>query len=238
MFYPVKKWPYFAVIDPRTGEKLGEWHETEPKAVADILNGFLGDHAITPAEANGLPPKRPRPSSPEQGKSCSVIDLSEDSQLEAAIKASLAENHVSVKAEDVLDSDSEVETFSDTDNESRSSFPSPCKSKVPASTEPSSSGVTDNGVAKRNLSEALGSGEEACARGPAVKNDSWKQFLGDGKDPETKLLLRLPDGQKIHVSMPCSSQVQVCTSNLRFYGELLSLLYYSFTFFTGCDQLR
>jgi hypothetical protein len=225
MFYPVKMWPYFAVIDPRTGENLGEWNETDPRKVFALLAGFLADHAATPSAANGLPPKRLRPSASEEGRS--VIDLSEDSQLEAAIKASLAETQVA-EEDGTFNSDSDVETFSDSDNGSRSSFSSPRKKKAINVGESSTSSTA---VVKKGILSALEAAEDSKPKQISVNSmatkDSWKQFLGDDKDPETKLLLRMPDGQKIHVSMPCSSQVQVCVKWETSFRHIFPKIFFS-----------
>lgn len=38
----------------------------------------------------------------------------------------------------------------------------------------------------------------------------WKSYLGSAGDPESKLMLRLPDGTRDIVSMPSSSKLMVC----------------------------
>lgn len=40
-FYPVNNWPYVAVIDPRTGEKLVEWHKIDAVSFCDLITEFL-----------------------------------------------------------------------------------------------------------------------------------------------------------------------------------------------------
>jgi hypothetical protein len=41
-FYPVDTWPFFAIIDPRTGEKILWFSETDPNVVYASLVDFLG----------------------------------------------------------------------------------------------------------------------------------------------------------------------------------------------------
>ncbi|KAG9343635.1 hypothetical protein JZ751_013805 [Albula glossodonta] len=90
-FYKLNKFPYISILDPRTG--------------------FLSEHG----QLDGLS-SRPPPA--KRARSESLIDASEDSQLEAAIRASLQETHYESnpdRVESRSDDDSEAEPFSDSE---------------------------------------------------------------------------------------------------------------------------
>uniref|UniRef100_A0ABM0MTU6 UBX domain-containing protein 7-like n=1 Tax=Saccoglossus kowalevskii TaxID=10224 RepID=A0ABM0MTU6_SACKO len=116
-FYEVSEYPYVAILDPRTGEKLAEWHRLDNINFCDLVTEFLAQHPIFDNE--GLSPPKKRVDS--------IVDASEDSQLEAAIAASLAET-TSPKMENkekkkklrevIIDSESEhSEDLSDLESE-------------------------------------------------------------------------------------------------------------------------
>ncbi|XP_077987834.1 UBX domain-containing protein 7-like [Glandiceps talaboti] len=84
-FYKITEFPYIAIIDPRTGEKLMEWHKLDSMTFCDLVTEFLSSHPIFDNDGLSPPPKK------KVRRSDSIIDASEDSQLEAAIAASLAE---------------------------------------------------------------------------------------------------------------------------------------------------
>ncbi|XP_070539054.1 LOW QUALITY PROTEIN: UBX domain-containing protein 7-like [Ptychodera flava] len=85
-FYKITEFPYVAVIDPRTGEKLLEWHKVDSLSFCDLATEFLSSHPIFDKDGLSPPPKK------KVRRSESIVDASEDSQLEAAIAASLAES--------------------------------------------------------------------------------------------------------------------------------------------------
>jgi len=87
-FYNVKNYPHIAVVDPRTGERLIVWENLGMKPSADqfaeLATLFLSEHpslnASFEVDQNIANTKNER---------ISIIDDSEDVQLEAALKASL-----------------------------------------------------------------------------------------------------------------------------------------------------
>ncbi|XP_078693986.1 UBX domain-containing protein 7-like isoform X2 [Branchiostoma floridae x Branchiostoma belcheri] len=120
-FYKVDTFPYIAVLDPRTGERLAEWNTVDPTAFIDMATTFLTDHGALDGESCSPPKKRT--------KRESIIDASEDSQLEAAIAASLQETEATSEkpanaandssSESELDiTDDESETFHSVNGES------------------------------------------------------------------------------------------------------------------------
>ncbi|KAJ1560548.1 hypothetical protein HK405_006707 [Cladochytrium tenue] len=89
-FYPFSGFPYVAILDPRTGERLRVWSKimSEGEFRQDISE-FLDGHNLT-----GFEP-------PSKGKASVVplVDLTEDEQLEAAIAESLHDGASGTKVE-------------------------------------------------------------------------------------------------------------------------------------------
>ncbi|KAA0719056.1 UBX domain-containing protein 7 [Triplophysa tibetana] len=109
-FYKLNKFPYISILDPRTGQKMVELNQLDVSSFLDQVTGFLSEHGQLDGQSSQPPAKRAR--------SESLIDASEDSQLEAAIRASLQETHYESsqdKAESRSDDDSDAEPFSDSE---------------------------------------------------------------------------------------------------------------------------
>lgn len=102
-FYNVPSWPYVAILDPRTGECLVEYHHVSRDTFCDNILTFLNANQWnpqqTPREANMASVSSSQDGSnakPPSGKSksdaaSSIIDASEEQQLEMALAASLRE---------------------------------------------------------------------------------------------------------------------------------------------------
>ncbi|KAL8589281.1 hypothetical protein ACOMHN_039924 [Nucella lapillus] len=84
-FYSVQQWPHVAIVDPVTGENLVTWDKVDNSSFADLLKDFLEDHP-TPENPDLPPAKR-------QKRENSIVDESEEAQMEAAIRASLSDDH-------------------------------------------------------------------------------------------------------------------------------------------------
>ncbi|XP_076448524.1 UBX domain-containing protein 7-like [Babylonia areolata] len=82
-FYAVRNWPHVAIVDPVTGENLVTWDKIDHSSFADLLKDFLEDHP-TPENPDMPPAKR-------QKRENSIVDESEEAQIEAAIRASLSQ---------------------------------------------------------------------------------------------------------------------------------------------------
>ncbi|XP_072525396.1 UBX domain-containing protein 7 [Salminus brasiliensis] len=109
-FYKLNKFPYISILDPRTGQKMVEWNQLDVTSFLEQVTGFLTEHGQLDGLSSQPPAKRAR--------SESLIDASEDSQLEAAIRASLQETHYEStenKPESRSDDDSDAEAFSDSE---------------------------------------------------------------------------------------------------------------------------
>ncbi|CAE1274901.1 UBX domain-containing protein 7 [Acanthosepion pharaonis] len=95
-FYKVKSWPYIAILDPQTGEKLTEWNNLDHTKFCEYAAEFLSLH---PSLDGSLSPPH-KCLKPEQ----SLVDASEDAQLQAAIKASLEQEKKNTSDSFVLES--------------------------------------------------------------------------------------------------------------------------------------
>uniref|UniRef100_A0A3P8SDK3 UBX domain protein 7 n=1 Tax=Amphiprion percula TaxID=161767 RepID=A0A3P8SDK3_AMPPE len=85
-FYKLNKFPYISILDPRTGQKMVEWNQLDVASFLEQATGFLAEHGQLDGPSCHAPPAK-------RARSESLIDASEDSQLEAAIRASLQETH-------------------------------------------------------------------------------------------------------------------------------------------------
>lgn len=220
MFYRVEEWPHVAVIDPRTGECLVTWHKLDAVTFCDLITEFLSRHPGLDESTPSPEKKRPR-----LEKDTSILEADEESQLEAAIKASLAEAEEKkdrVTAAATQDTDEEEEEDPDTLETFESDSEDVDYSlKDIQPTQKESLKRTFNGEAKiirkisssigdssTNSSESIASGENSCeAENSSGSEDDWKMYLGPETDPISKLMLRLPDGSRDIISMPSSSKL-------------------------------
>jgi hypothetical protein len=92
-FYPIKKYPYIAIIDPLTGERVKQWNSALSPAefIASSLD-YINDPKPAPAKGK----KRPK----------DVSMMTEEEQIELAIRASMGG-----PASKVEESDEEVEVI-------------------------------------------------------------------------------------------------------------------------------
>uniref|UniRef100_A0A3B4U1A7 UBX domain protein 7 n=2 Tax=Seriola dumerili TaxID=41447 RepID=A0A3B4U1A7_SERDU len=113
-FYKLNKFPYISILDPRTGQKMVEWNQLDVASFLEQASGFLAEHGQLDGPSCHAPPAK-------RARSESLIDASEDSQLEAAIRASLQETHYeSSNVPEAPDSprsedESDAEPFSDSE---------------------------------------------------------------------------------------------------------------------------
>ncbi|XP_071798827.1 UBX domain-containing protein 7-like [Asterias amurensis] len=85
-FYKVEEFPHVALLDPRTGELLVSWSKLDSTSFCDLVMEFLSNHPCFDKETPASPPAK------KARMTKTILDASEDSQLEAAIAASLAES--------------------------------------------------------------------------------------------------------------------------------------------------
>lgn len=149
------------------------------------------------------------------------MEADEASQIEAAIKASLVEadsersSPVACEADEAnqVESDS-LETF-DSDHED-------IDYSLGEKKNPERIFNGENSLFRRVVSAAEEKEDRKSSPSEEKSSDSesmsfsnetdWKSYLGPADDPESKLMLRLPDGTRDIVSMPSSSKLMVCFS--------------------------
>lgn len=223
-FYKLGDFPYVSILDPRTGQKLVEWHQLDVSSFLDQVTGFLGEHG----QLDGLSSSPPK----KCARSESLIDASEDSQLEAAIRASLQETHfdsAQAKQDSRSDEESESELFSgseefisvcgsDEEEEVENlakSRKSPHKdlghrkeenrrplTEPPARTEP--------GTATNH--QGLPSMDSEVLEMSPEKSDGIVEGI-DVNGPKAQLMLRYPDGKREQITLPEQAKLLVSLSH-------------------------
>jgi len=175
-FYTIKEWPYVSIIDPRTGENMVTWSHIEASAFPELMTEFLSLHPTLESPIKEPPRKKV--------KSDQMLEMDEEAQMAAAIKASLADT---LANNEESSGDSDLETFSDDDSNH-----SPMKNN--------SNGVSkDIEKSKNGLQDRLPT--------PDDDDPSWESFLGTGSDSST-ILIRWPDGSRDPWCQPADSQLQ------------------------------
>nr|KAF6384095.1 UBX domain protein 7 [Pipistrellus kuhlii] len=228
-FYKLGDFPYVSILDPRTGQKLVEWHQLDVSSFLDQVTGFLGEHGQLDGLSNSPPKKCAR--------SESLIDASEDSQLEAAIRASLQETHFDssqTKQDSRSDEESESELFSgseefisvcgsdeedDIENLAKSRK-SPHKdlghrkeenrrllTEPPPRTEP---GTTTN-------HQALSVMDSEILEMSPEKSDGIVEGI-DINGPKAQLMLRYPDGKREQITLPEQAKLLALVKHVQSKG--------------------
>jgi hypothetical protein len=123
-----------------------------------------------------------------------ILDASEDDQLQAAIRASLAataaaaaQNQKTPASDDDFQSDEDddqpTEWF-DSESDSRASEPQKTEPEPP---------------------QPVGNRLEASG----TADDDWERHLGPEADPISSIVFRFPDGSKEQKALPCTSTLMV-----------------------------
>lgn len=148
----------------------------------------------------------------------SILEADEASQIEAAIKASLAESEIGKPSPAACEGDEEnhaesdsLETF-DSDHED---IDYSLVKENPKRTLNGENTLFEKVVSasdKKDDSKSSHSEEKSSDSDSIPSSDDldWKSYLGPADDPESRLMLRLPDGTRDIVSMPSSSKLKVC----------------------------
>ncbi|XP_033744571.1 UBX domain-containing protein 7-like isoform X2 [Pecten maximus] len=217
-FYKVNNWPYVSIIDPRTGENMVTWDKLDPTIFCKLTSEFLTENPFcgSDSETSPSPAKRARVSS--------IVDASEDSQLQAAIKASLTKstssNPVVIDSDSDIDSENDLETFTDSDEEDASSTNSPmkCEPKQKKDNVEKSSNSVDTSEETKNEGKSIDVSDDASSDSDNVKenpksadidinSERYKSFLGKDDDPQTSLMIRYPDGKRQQWLTSCNSKL-------------------------------
>ncbi|XP_032081189.1 UBX domain-containing protein 7 isoform X2 [Thamnophis elegans] len=211
-FYKLGDFPYVSILDPRTGQKLVEWHQLDVTSFLDQVTSFLGEHGQLDGHSTSPPQKRTR--------SESLIDASEDSQLEAAIRASLQETHFDseqIKQDSRSDEESESELFSgseefisvcgsddDEPESSAKSRKSPhkdlgCRKEEGRKPQPEPTSRTEPEMIINH--RGLSSVDSGVLEETETKLDDLQKELSVN-GPKAQLMLRYPDGKREQISLP------------------------------------
>ncbi|CAL1276518.1 unnamed protein product [Larinioides sclopetarius] len=180
-FYKPVEFPYIAILDPRTGEKLVTWHHVDSVTLCELIENFLKEHSTPDGSSTSIK---------NAGASHSLLDQSEEEQLKAAIEASVKESNLI----NIDDNDSDLETF-DSDTESTGGKIS-IVSSANVYSDHSNDTIDVVGISESNDNE------------PVQAESSWRDFLGDEDDPKSELVLRLPDGKREQVTWPCTTKLK------------------------------
>jgi len=183
-FYSIDKWPYVAIIDPRTGENMVTWANIDATAFPALITEFLTLHPSLES-----PTKEP---SRKKVKTDNVVEMDEAAQLKAAIAASLAETLERHESE----SGSDLETFSD--DESNSGSPNTSLNLKTATEKNGHHSNLSNGDLQYSTSNVDNSSQSKGLN--SSEEDSWRKYLGviDEESPNsaTIILIRFPDGSR------------------------------------------
>ena len=157
------------------------------------------------------------------------MEADEASQIEAAIKASLVEaeserpSPAEAKAEAEAEAEVEVEEPNQAESDSLETFDSD-QEEIDYSLDNKKNLKrifdVENSLYRRVISASEEKEDSKSSHNEEKSSDSesmffsnemdWKSYLGPADDPESKLMLRLPDGTRDIVSMPSSSKLMVC----------------------------
>lgn len=121
------------------------------------------------------------------------MDASEDDQLQAAIRASLAASRANIESGSEEEDEEPSEWF-DSESESRQSQTS----------EPQSAGGSSQAVA-----EPPSVSDTDTTTTTTTDDDDWKQHLGSETDPVSSIVIRFPDGSREQKALPCTSTLTV-----------------------------
>uniref|UniRef100_A0A3B4FW39 UBX domain-containing protein 7 n=1 Tax=Pundamilia nyererei TaxID=303518 RepID=A0A3B4FW39_9CICH len=212
-FYKLNKFPYISILDPRTGQKMVEWNQLDVASFLEQATGFLAEHGQLDGPSCHAPPAK-------RARSESLIDASEDSQLEAAIRASLQETHYeSSNVPEPPDSprsddESDAEPFSDSEgpfsvdgSDSETSTSSYRKSPYKENNH-----SHKKEESKKNHLEPSAPGP----RHPQPDSDSVTVLFLIG--PKARLMLRYPDGQREQISLSSKAKLLALVRHVQSKG--------------------
>ncbi|EDV25648.1 uncharacterized protein TRIADDRAFT_55957 [Trichoplax adhaerens] len=195
--YNVSSYPHIAIIDPRTGGKLLSLSKTEASTFCTTVTRFLSENPMIES-----------PSKNRSKRKTNIIDHSEESQLEAAIAASIQESCVNHKTSEkveetvILDSDSDVIlSKSDDDfNESDS-----CEEDIGIKNEIRKPSIES----EKSISEVMVINSVVRETDEVDLTRSKDQLLPEYTHTNPiKFLLRFPNGERRYASFQASATVK------------------------------
>uniref|UniRef100_A0A665UTZ2 UBX domain-containing protein 7 n=1 Tax=Echeneis naucrates TaxID=173247 RepID=A0A665UTZ2_ECHNA len=212
-FYKLNKFPYISILDPRTGQKMVEWNQLDVASFLEQATGFLAEHGQLDGPSCHAPPAK-------RARSESLIDASEDSQLEAAIRASLQETHYeSSNVREAPDSprsedESDAEPFSDSEGPisvdgSDSETPVPHEEKSSASKH---TPVPSTPAAQQRLHP------DSSTSSHRNTSNAFDVDCPDDNGPKARLMLRYPDGQREQISLSSKAKLLALVRHVQSKG--------------------
>ncbi|XP_073530479.1 UBX domain-containing protein 7 isoform X2 [Phyllobates terribilis] len=240
-FYKLSDFPYVSILDPRTGQKMVEWHKLDVNSFLEQVMGFLAEHGQLDGLSSSPPKKRLR--------SESLIDASEDSQLEAAIRASLQETHFDSSASKPAtryeeESDTELysgsEEFisvcgSDHEDEEEERLPESVPEQGTSSSKSRKATTKTVNHRKDDLcpadpvtGEDDSSNHQLLPEKPPTESQDIKDNFGNDESsedcpdtsngPKAKLMLRYPDGKREQISLPEKAKLMALVKHVQQNG--------------------
>uniref|UniRef100_A0A3P8R3L4 UBX domain-containing protein 7 n=1 Tax=Astatotilapia calliptera TaxID=8154 RepID=A0A3P8R3L4_ASTCA len=229
-FYKLNKFPYISILDPRTGQKMVEWNQLDVASFLEQATGFLAEHGQLDGPSCHAPPAK-------RARSESLIDASEDSQLEAAIRASLQETHYeSSNVPEPPDSprsddESDAEPFSDSEgpfsvdgSDSETSTSSYRKSPYKENNhshkkeESKKNHLEPSAPGPRHPQPDSDSGGNHCAPLPESAGTSKIITVLFLIGPKARLMLRYPDGQREQISLSSKAKLLALVRHVQSKG--------------------
>jgi len=189
-FYPNHQWPYIAVLDPRTGEKLITWKRLDVTTFCDLVTAFLETYpSFDEKSTTNKYFKR-------QKNDENIIDADEDDQLAAAIQASLTESQKSA-SDACVDAIKRriTDTYTDTPSDSDLEIYSGDESNLSTPVKITKSKPENNDTER-----------EAECISVVKEGTTWQDYLGNETDPKSRIMIRFPDGRRESKNISCSSQ--------------------------------
>ncbi|XP_062844024.1 UBX domain-containing protein 7 [Trichomycterus rosablanca] len=236
-FYKLNKFPYISILDPRTGQKMVEWNQLDVTSFLDQVTGFLTEHGQLDGLSSSPPAKRAR--------SESLIDASEDSQLEAAIRASLQETHYDSQQEKPeSDNDSDAEAFSDSEGmisvdgsdteeggkDSVDGTATPIQTPPVSVDSPAQNRKSPHKESnhrkeesKKNHTEAPESSHAHTTQphhqpGPVTTTTTPQTTHAEDNGPKAQLMLRYPDGQREQIALSANDKLMALVRHVQVNG--------------------
>uniref|UniRef100_A0A3Q0S5Y0 UBX domain-containing protein 7 n=1 Tax=Amphilophus citrinellus TaxID=61819 RepID=A0A3Q0S5Y0_AMPCI len=202
-FYKLNKFPYISILDPRTGQKMVEWNQLDVASFLEQATGFLAEHGQLDGPSCHAPPAK-------RARSESLIDASEDSQLEAAIRASLQETHYeSSNVPEPPDSprsddESDAEPFSD--------------SEGPFSVDGSDSETPAPHEEKSLTGKHTVAPSASAAQPHSIILETYCVIVLFLIGPKARLMLRYPDGQREQISLSSKAKLLALVRHVQSKG--------------------
>lgn len=136
-----------------------------------IVTDFLNEHPFNKGSESSSPAaKRAR-------REPSIVDATEDEQIQAALKASLTPHTV------IIDSDSDIETFSGSEDEDDNSFSSPVKSlPVKKSSSPVKSSPNKNNTSSCSKNSCDDNSESESTNNRNESRDHMNSISSDNSE--------------------------------------------------------